>query len=260
MEPPRPAMWAAGSPSSTRLGTDAGDDAIAMQVRAHQDLIERWPALDRQNLALLGTAPAGDPALTEAALEQAVRDLRAILDPTWPARAAAPLLGGLAQPSEAPFAADAAYRLYLDWIAPLAGVLAGSETLIVVKEGALSGPPLAGLLREAADLDGANTTALAAAPLAQLFTRAGADAAGVRGLARLPGTRRELTGLARALGVPPGEMRFGAEATETAVTTSDSLRRARIAVFATHGLLAGDLTGLPRPCQPCRPETPFFWP
>jgi CHAT domain-containing protein len=376
------AQWAQASKAAhvarrvaARFAT--GDDAIAVQVRAHQDLIDRWQALDRQYLALLGSAPAGDPLLTglgdmialseaavrdsaadlattfpdyaaltrpnvvtvaevraalrpgeallmpvttpdetylfaiaagsagwarsdltEAALDQAVRDLRATLDPTGPARGAAPLVSSFAKPKQAPFAAAAAHRLYLDLIAPVADVLDGSDTLVLVKEGALSGLPLAVLLRDAVDLDGADATGFAAAPwlirdfalattvsapgfvagradrsrrvadvvlagfadpdftgaenaaappLAQLFTRASADIAGVRGLARLPGTRRELTGLAQALGVPPEQMRFGADATEAAVKSSDSLRRARIAVFATHGLLAGDLSGLAEP-------------
>lgn len=378
----RAAQWAQASKAahvarrvSARLA--AGEDALAGQVRAHQEQIDLWQALDRQYLDLLATAPAGDPRLaalarqvatteaavrdgadrlardfpeyaalirprvasvaevqaalrpdeaflmpvttpdetyvfaitpekagwarsplTEAQLDQSVRALRATLDPTGVSRAAAPLTPAPMSRSEAPFDAEAAHLLYRHLVAPVANVIGEATVLTVAKEGALSGLPLAVLLREPADLgragagdfaaarwlirDHALGTAASAAALvagrarpagrapdialagfadpdfagaegaptplpAQMFTRGLADPGELRALPRLPGTRRELTGLARALDVPLAEMAFGADATETAVKGSSRLSRAGIVVFATHGLLAGDLTGLAEP-------------
>ncbi len=65
-------------------------------------------------------------------------------------------------------------------------------------------------------------------------------------IASLPETADELKALARTLGASDGALLLGTEATETRV------KQARIAdykvlAFATHGLVAGDLTGLSEP-------------
>lgn len=59
-------------------------------------------------------------------------------------------------------------------------------------------------------------------------------------LAPLPGARAELEELALVFGAGRSDIRIGADATETAVKTAD-LSRASTLVFATHGLLSGEL-------------------
>ena len=68
-------------------------------------------------------------------------------------------------------------------------------------------------------------------------------------LAPLPDTRDELLALAAAFGAkdPPAAVRLGAKATETTVRTEGDLKVYRVIAFATHGLVAGDFTGLAEP-------------
>lgn len=68
----------------------------------------------------------------------------------------------------------------------------------------------------------------------------------VAGLAPLPGTARELRRLAQLTGAVAGDLFLGRAATETAVRGAD-LRDVDIVAFATHGLLAGELSGLAEP-------------
>ncbi|HSF64265.1 MAG TPA: CHAT domain-containing protein [Paracoccaceae bacterium] len=73
------------------------------------------------------------------------------------------------------------------------------------------------------------------------------DVAALRALAPLPGTGREVRGIAATFA--PGEARVltGAGATETALRAEGAaLRDAGVVVFATHGLVSGDL-GLAEP-------------
>lgn len=79
-----------------------------------------------------------------------------------------------------------------------------------------------------------------------LFRGRLADPEAVRGLAPLPGTEAELRGLAAALRAPPDAVTLGEAATETAVKRA-KLGSARIVVFATHGLVTGELRGLTEP-------------
>lgn len=65
-----------------------------------------------------------------------------------------------------------------------------------------------------------------------------ADPDALRRLPALPGTARELTGLARQFG-RSSHVLLADQATERAVRSSEILPRARYVVFATHGLLAG---------------------
>lgn len=69
---------------------------------------------------------------------------------------------------------------------------------------------------------------------------------GVAGLAPLPGTARELRRLAQLTGAAATDLFLGRAATETAVRGAD-LRDVDIVAFATHGLLAGELSGLAEP-------------
>jgi CHAT domain-containing protein len=59
-------------------------------------------------------------------------------------------------------------------------------------------------------------------------------------LPQLPGTRVEVEKIAESLKVPKGDIKVGADATETAVKQS-KLDDYRVVYFATHGLVAGEL-------------------
>lgn len=69
---------------------------------------------------------------------------------------------------------------------------------------------------------------------------------GVQGLAPLPGTARELRALAQLTQAPPDALFLQAAATENAVRQAD-LEDVDILAFATHGLLAGEISGLGEP-------------
>jgi CHAT domain-containing protein len=76
---------------------------------------------------------------------------------------------------------------------------------------------------------------------------AGLDNAELGQLPRLPDTADELKSIALALKLDPGKaVHLGKDANERTVRGS-SLARYRIVVFATHGLMPGDLTGLTQP-------------
>lgn len=83
--------------------------------------------------------------------------------------------------------------------------------------------------------------------LISLFTQRGiADVNSVRNLASLPASAGELKSLARTLGADNDALILGTEATETRVKRVP-LEDHRVIAFATHGLVAGDLTGLAEP-------------
>ena len=67
------------------------------------------------------------------------------------------------------------------------------------------------------------------------------DPAKLRQLAPLPGTERELSMMARSLDGGEVRLRMGRDATETAVKQDPSLASAEVVVFATHGLLPGEM-------------------
>ena len=69
---------------------------------------------------------------------------------------------------------------------------------------------------------------------------------GVGALAQLPGTARELGQLATLTGADEKDVFLGRAATESAVRTTD-LSGVDILVFATHGLMSGELNGLSEP-------------
>ncbi|MBS0362203.1 MAG: CHAT domain-containing protein, partial [Proteobacteria bacterium] len=88
----------------------------------------------------------------------------------------------------------------------------------------------------------------------RVFRGVGADGLGLadpatlrQGLAPLPGTRAELRAMAAALGAPASALHMGPEATEAAVKASPDLPRARVVIFATHGLLPHVLKGIEEP-------------
>ncbi|WP_238366215.1 CHAT domain-containing protein [Mesobacterium pallidum] len=73
----------------------------------------------------------------------------------------------------------------------------------------------------------------------------------VSALAPLPGTRREVTAIARQFD-GRAEVLLGADASETAIRTADLASR-DVIVFATHGLIAGELQGLAEPALALTP-------
>ena len=86
-----------------------------------------------------------------------------------------------------------------------------------------------------------------AAPNPASFYRNGlADIRAVRELAPLPDTADELRTIAKVLGAPPDALNLGKDASETRVKAA-ALREYRIIEFATHALVAGDLSGLAEP-------------
>jgi len=83
--------------------------------------------------------------------------------------------------------------------------------------------------------------------LAALFTPRGiADLQAVRSLSALPETARELQALAKELGASRDDLFLRETATEGQVKSAD-LSEYRVLAFATHALVAGDLTGLAEP-------------
>jgi CHAT domain-containing protein/Tfp pilus assembly protein PilF len=83
--------------------------------------------------------------------------------------------------------------------------------------------------------------------VAAVFSRGPvADVEQVRNLLPLPDTADELQAIARSLEVGPEKLYLREQATETQVRSLD-LSRYRILAFATHGLMAGEFTGLAEP-------------
>ena len=75
----------------------------------------------------------------------------------------------------------------------------------------------------------------------------GVDSASLAMLPRLPDTAEELKSIAFALEADPSKvLHLGIKANEQTVKTAD-LSKYRIVVFATHGLVPGDLDGLTQP-------------
>ncbi|OYQ35059.1 hypothetical protein CHU93_02010 [Sandarakinorhabdus cyanobacteriorum] len=91
-----------------------------------------------------------------------------------------------------------------------------------------------------------------------LYRDATGDPAAIAALAPLPGTRAEVEGQARRLAAPPEATLLGANATEALLyERRPLLASARVVMFATHGLLAGDLGGrLAQPALAFSPPPP----
>lgn len=82
--------------------------------------------------------------------------------------------------------------------------------------------------------------------LAQLFRGGTADVDTVRSLPELPETAGELRAIAASLGAGPSDLVLRDQARKPAVMKLD-FAQYRVVAFATHGLVAGDLTGLAQP-------------
>ncbi len=85
-----------------------------------------------------------------------------------------------------------------------------------------------------------------AVAVAALFDGPTARGTAIAALPPLPGTRRELLGLARRLGAGEEALFLGPAATEAAVKQA-ALTGLGVVAFATHGLVAGDIDGLAEP-------------
>jgi CHAT domain-containing protein len=85
-------------------------------------------------------------------------------------------------------------------------------------------------------------------PMQGAFQGGVADLVALRELPSLPETAAELASLARATGADPkADLLLGAQATEARVRRLLAGEPRRVVVFATHGLVAGELTGLAEP-------------
>ncbi len=91
-----------------------------------------------------------------------------------------------------------------------------------------------------------------------LYRDAGGDTAAIAALDPLPGTRGEVESQARRLAAAPEATLLGREATEARLYERRALlASARVVMFATHGLIAGDLGGrLAQPALALSPPPP----
>ena len=81
------------------------------------------------------------------------------------------------------------------------------------------------------------------------------ETSGIAALVRLPDTADELREIAEALGADPiADVRLREAANEDAVRRSDIAKR-RVVVFATHGLVPGDIDGLREPALALTPAS-----
>ena len=81
---------------------------------------------------------------------------------------------------------------------------------------------------------------------AAYFQRGGADAARLAQLPALPGSEREARAIAREFGPDGARLFLGDQASETNLA-DPGVRAAEVLLFATHGLVAGELEGLAEP-------------
>jgi len=96
-------------------------------------------------------------------------------------------------------------------------------------------------------LDGDPDTERRAPKLSNMIAlRGGADVADIRALPRLPETADELRALQKTFNAPDGALMMGEDATEAALKAKD-VSGFRTLAFATHGLLAGEISGQEEP-------------
>lgn len=79
-----------------------------------------------------------------------------------------------------------------------------------------------------------------------ISARGGTDVEAIRALPRLPETADELKALQKILGASDDTLKLGLDASETFIRTAD-LADVRTLAFATHGLLAGEVSGVQEP-------------
>jgi CHAT domain-containing protein/tetratricopeptide (TPR) repeat protein len=193
-----------------------------------------------------------------------------------------------------PFDLATAYSLYRDLLAPVEGALEGVDTLYVTATGATASLPLSLLPTkapgEAKGVEALRRTVWLAdryalitlpsvatlrttppdrRPPAARWTFVGFGdpdfgAATSEGLSTvayrasfepLPGSAIELQAMARTLQSPPGHVRLGDQATETAIKTAPDLPGAGVVAIATHGLLSHEMEGVNEPALVLTPPT-----
>ena len=125
--------------------------------------------------------------------------------------------------------------------------LSAAEPFLGIGDPSLTGPPVP---------QSGQTRSAAPSP-ASIFRNGVADLRALRELMPLPETAAELKAIAASLNAPDEALLLGSEATETRIRQS-RLDRYKIVHFATHGLIAGELSGLSEPAlvltPPIRPS------
>ncbi len=125
--------------------------------------------------------------------------------------------------------------------------LRAAEPFLGIGDPALSGPPSSS----------AGTARAAQTALSSIYRNGQADLRALRELTPLPETAAELKAIAAALNAPDEAVLLGHDATETKIRGL-ALDRYRVLHFATHGLVAGELSGLAEPAlvltPPIRPS------
>ena len=141
------------------------------------------------------------------------------------------------------FELTAAHRLYSALLEPLESAWGQARSLLVVPHGSLGHLPFALLVtRPATDT---RAVRVRSAPFAEGSAKRRSSQ--LAQLIRLPDTAEEVEGIAKAVGAAPQQDVFlGLKASEQNVKGMDLSER-RVIVFATHGLVPGDLDGLTQP-------------
>jgi CHAT domain-containing protein len=125
--------------------------------------------------------------------------------------------------------------------------LSAAEPFLGIGDPSLTGPPV----------PQSGQSRSGATALASIYRNGVADLRALRELTPLPETAAELKAIAAALNAPDEALLLGSDATETRIRGS-RLDRYRIVHFATHGLIAGELSGLAEPAlvltPPIRPS------
>ncbi len=174
-------------------------------------------------LALLPTAPVANPGKTAVPFD-AYRDV------PWLMRKLAieqlPSVTSLASLRRLP-AGNAARRSFIGFGDPLFSKEQGKEAPLQLAAGAVSTRGLPLRLRNVPKTAGVSSAELALLP-------------------RLPDTGQEISEIARVLKAEPGDIYLQGKATEKAVIEGNLANR-RVVMFATHGLVPGELDGLTQP-------------
>ncbi|MEO8667919.1 MAG: CHAT domain-containing protein, partial [Bauldia sp.] len=98
------------------------------------------------------------------ALGEAVRKLRSTLDPSGSTRATESAFGEAVAEGGTPFDRATAHELYVNYLAPVADVLDGANSLLIVADGAFTSLPLSVLVTDTPEGDDADPEALRATP------------------------------------------------------------------------------------------------
>lgn len=95
---------------------------------------------------------------------------------------------------------------------------------------------------------------IASIDMDRIYTRSGeVDAAVLASLVPLPETATELRALAASFGAGESDLLLGANATQTKLMNAD-LSQFKVLAFATHGILAGEVSGIAEPGLVLSPE------